>query len=124
MIGSLIDKLYDKMIIDYPKNYETLKNQIKSMPEYNAYSKAIKTKIINSMLPSVIDNVRSMIAMCGNIRHVNNSAIKTSIIIYINSLSIFNTIILHILDNIHSNGTWDICGLYDNTIACQIHEYI
>jgi len=117
-----IDKLYDQIIVEYPNNFEQLKTQIKSLPTYDEYSKLLRNKIINGMLPCVVDSVRSAVAMCGNIRNVDNSLVKNAIIKYINSVDIFDTVILHIIDNSNPDGSWEICGLYDNNMACNIFK--
>lgn len=119
-----IDKLYDQMIVEYPNNFDKLKQKISSMSMFNKYEKLLRNKIINSMSINVVDGVRSAIAMCGDIKNIDNSVIKDAIIKYINSIDIFDTIMLHIIDNSGYDKNWEICGLYDNKIACQIYKLL
>jgi len=119
-----IDKLYDKLIVEYPNNFENYKVKIMSMSEYNKYQQLLRNKIIDGMSNNVVDVVRSAIAMCGNIRNIDNSLIKNAITQYINNIDIFDTIFLHIVDNSNHDGSWEICGLYDNKIACQLYQLI
>ena len=124
MSNSVIDKLYDQLIVEYPNNFDKLKKQISMDSLFVSYQKLLHQKIINGMKEDVVDSVRSAIAMCGNIRNIDNSVVKKAIIEYINGLDIFDTIILHIVDNSNSDGSWEICGLYDNKIACNIFKII
>jgi hypothetical protein len=109
------------LVVEYPN--PQLSDTISKHPDYQAYSYKLKQIIINGMQEQVIQNCRSAMAMCENIRNLDNKVIETAIIKYIHSLDITNPIILHIIDNMNKDLTWTLCGLYDTTIACKIVDY-
>ena len=118
-----INSLFTQLVVEFPSN--DLKNKIETHKHYKEYSQQLKKYIIDNMSDEVVKVCRSTIAMCGNIRNIDNNVIKQAIIDYINDLNITNSIILHIIDNISKNSNkLHICGLYDHNISCKIYSYI